>query len=113
MDKNTHIGALLKGYIKENNVSKAALARALEIGPANLEVRLKQDWIRTDILLKICTLLEHNFFADIATSLPEKFSTNKAKDSTKDNLIAELELEIKMLKRERDVLSNLISTKIK
>jgi hypothetical protein len=113
MENNIHIGALLKRYIKENNVSKAALARALSIGPANLEVRLKQDWIRTDILLKISILLEHNFYADIAAMLPEKFSTSKIKDSTKDNLIAELELEIKMLKRERDVLSNLISAKIK
>ena len=112
MENNIHIGTLLKRYIKENNVSKAALARALDIDPANLEVRLKQSWIRTDILLKISKLLEHNFFADIAAVLPEKFSTNKIKDSTKDNLIAELELEIKMLKRERDVLSNLIKAKI-
>jgi plasmid maintenance system antidote protein VapI len=113
MENNIHIGALLQRYIKENNVSKAALARALDIGPANLEVRLKQDWIRTDILLKISQLLEHNFFTDIAASLPEKFSTNKTKDLAKDNLIAELELEIKMLKRERDMLGNLISSKIK
>ncbi|MGQ7946440.1 hypothetical protein [Flavobacterium sp. WC2509] len=113
MEKNVHIGTLLKGYIKENNVSKAALSRALDIDPANLEVRLKQAWIRTDILLKISNLLQHNFFTDIAALLPDKFSTNKIGDQAKDDLIAELELEIKMLKRERDVLSNLISAKIK
>jgi DNA-binding Xre family transcriptional regulator len=112
MENNIHIGNLLKRYIKENNVSKAALSRALGIGSANLEVRLKHAWIRTDILLKISNLLEHNFFADIAALLPEKFLTNKTADSTKDKLIAELELEIKILKRERDVLSNLISSKI-
>lgn len=113
MENNLHIGALLKRYIQENNVSKAALARALGIGPPNLEVRLKQPSFRTDVLFKISNLLEYNFFADIATLLPEEFSTNKITDKTKDNLIAELELEIKMLKRERDVLSNLISARIK
>jgi plasmid maintenance system antidote protein VapI len=112
MENNIHIGTILKRYIKENNVSKAALARALGIGPPNLEVRLKQPSFRTDVLLKISSLLEHNFFADIATMLPKEFSTNKIENQAKDNLIAELELEIKMLKRERDVLSNLISAKI-
>lgn len=111
MEYNIHIGTLLREYFKENNVSKAALSRALGISSANLEVRLKQDWIRTDILLKISHLLQHNFFADIATLLPEEFPTNKETDKTKDDLITSLELEIKILKRERDMLSNLISTK--
>ena len=113
MESNIHIGTLLKRYIKENNVSKAALARALGIGPPNLEVRLKQPSFRTDVLLRISSLLEHNFFADIAAMLPKELSTSTIGDKAKDDLIAELELEIKMLKRERDVLSNLISAKIK
>jgi hypothetical protein len=112
MANNIHIGTLLKDYFKENNVSKAALSRALGVSPANFEVRLKQSWFRTDILLKISNLLEHNFFADIAASLPKEFPTNGAVDKTKDELIAALELEIKMLKREREVLSSLISAKI-
>jgi hypothetical protein len=112
MKNNIHIGTLLKEYFEANNVSKAALSRALEITPANFEVRLKQPWFRTDMLLKICQLLKHNFFADIGAFLPEEFPTNRTPDKTKDELVASLELEIKMLKRERDMLSKLISAKI-
>lgn len=112
--KNTiHIGKLLQDYIKENNVSKAALSRALDQNAANFEVRLKQPWIRTDILLKISHLLRHNFFADIAASLPKEFTSNQVIDKTKDEQISALELEIKILKRERDMLSSLISERIK
>jgi hypothetical protein len=112
--KNTiHIGKLLQDYIKENNVSKAALSRALDLNSANFETRLKQSWIRTDILLKISHLLHHNFFADIGTSLPKEFSSKQVTDKTKDEQISALELEITILKRERDMLSSLISEKIK
>jgi hypothetical protein len=113
MENNIHIGEILQRYIKENRVSKAALSRALGIDPANLEVRLRKSWMRTDVLLKISGLLEHNFFADIGGLLPEKFETNKAIDNSKDELIANLELEIKLLERERDLLSTLISGKMK
>jgi hypothetical protein len=112
MENNIHIGTLLQKYFKEKNVSKAALSRALGVSPANFETRLKQTWIRTDILLKISHLLQHNFFADIGASLPKEFPSNQVTDKTKDELIANLELEIKILKRERDMLSSLISTKI-
>jgi hypothetical protein len=112
MENNIHIGTQLKDYFKANNVSKAALSRALDISPGNFEVRLRQPWFRTDMLLKISKLLKHNFFADIGALLPEEFPTNIAPDKTKDELIASLELEIKILKRERDMLSNLISAKI-
>lgn len=112
--KNTiHIGQLLQEYFKKNNVSKAALSRALGLNAANLEARLKQSWIRTDILLQISQLLQHNFFADIGALLPKEFSSNKVADKTKDELITALELEITILKRERDMLSSLISEKIK
>jgi hypothetical protein len=112
MDNNIHIGTLLKDYFKENNVSKAALSRALGVTPANFEVRLRQSWFRTDILLEISHLLQHNFFADIGASLPKEFPSNQVTDKTKDEQITALELEIKILKRERDMLSNLISHKI-
>jgi hypothetical protein len=112
MKNSIHIGKLLQDYFKENNVSKAALSRALGLNSANFETRLRQSWFRTDILLKISHLLQHNFFADIATLLPEELPTNKETDKTKDELITALELEIKILKRERDLLSSLISHKI-
>nr|WP_315195745.1 hypothetical protein [uncultured Flavobacterium sp.] len=112
MKNSIHIGKLLQDYFKENNVSKAALSRALGLNSANFEARLKQSWIRTDILLKISHLLQHNFFADIGASLPKEFPSNQVTDKSKDELITALELEIKILKRERDMLSSLISDKI-
>jgi hypothetical protein len=112
--KNTlHVGELLQDYLKKNNVSKAALSRALGQNSANFEARLKQSWIRTDILFMISQLLQHNFFDDIGALLPKEFSSNKVADKTKDELVTALELEITILKRERDLLSGLISEKIK
>jgi hypothetical protein len=113
MKNNIHIGELLQLYFKENKVSKAALSRDLGITPPNLEVRIKKASFQTDTLLKISQILEHNFFADIAALLPSEFPTNKGVDTSKDELIAALQLEIKILERERDMLGNLISSKIK
>jgi hypothetical protein len=113
MESNIHVGKLLQDYFKENKVSKAALSRSLGINAANLEARIKKTSFRTDTLLKISRLLEHNFFADIGAQLPDEFPTNKPVDTTKEELIAALQLEIKILERERDMLGNLIGSRIK
>ncbi|MDI1257134.1 MAG: helix-turn-helix transcriptional regulator [Flavobacterium sp.] len=112
MPNNINLGALVSAYISENKISKTALARALDISPSNLESRLKKSFMRTDILLKICTALHHNFFADIAAALPAEFSVSAKPDNTKSDTIAALELEVKMLQRERDTLSGIISGKM-
>jgi hypothetical protein len=113
MEISLHVGEKIQQYIRENKVSKAALSRAMVISPSGLESRLKNAAFKTDALLKISQLLEHNFFADIAALLPSEFPTNKGADTSKDELIAALQLEIKILERERDMLGNLISSKIK
>lgn len=113
MKKEINIGTLLQDYIQQNKISKAALSRALQTDPANLEVRLKKAYMRTDFLEKICIVLKHNFFADIAEMFPADFSVNAQPETTKDELIAQLELEIKMITRERDLLAGVISGKLK
>ncbi|MGK4566986.1 helix-turn-helix domain-containing protein [Flavobacterium sp. 3HN19-14] len=109
MSININFGALLTDHIAKNKVSKTALADVLKISSSNLEARLKRTSIQADVLLKICDALNHNFFADIAALMPVEFSTSTNPDITKDERIAELELEVKMLQRERDVLSGVIS----
>lgn len=112
MENNIHVGKLLQDYFKENKVSKAALSRALGIDASNLEARIKKGSFQTDTLQKISRLLKHNFFADIGAQLPDAFLTNKPVDTTKEELIAALQLEIKILERERDTLCKLISSRI-
>lgn len=112
MAAKVNIGALLATYISNKNVSKTALAKALGISSSNLETRLKKSFMRTDVLLNICTVLNHNFFNDIAATLPTEFSVGTKPDTTKDETIATLELEVKMLQRERDTLSGIIGGKM-
>ncbi|MES2543938.1 MAG: hypothetical protein V4548_03570 [Bacteroidota bacterium] len=111
--KNTlHIGNMLQDYFNKNGVSKAALSRALQTAPSSLEARLKKATMPTDFLLKISTLLEHNFFADIAATLPLEFSSDTQRDATQEEKIATLELELKLLQRENETLTNLIVKKL-
>lgn len=112
MHETIHIGKLVSGYIAKNKISKAALSRALNIAPSNLEVRLRKEKMPTDFLLKISQLLKHNFFADIAETLPAAFSTTTI-DTSKDEEIAALKTEMAIIERERNLLLDIISNKIK
>lgn len=69
---------------------------------------MRNESIQTGILLDICYALKHNFFKDIANQLPDDFTTTNPTDksliSEKDQLIAQLQEENKVLKIQNDVL---------
>ena len=48
---------------------------------------------------------------DLAVQLPQEFSTYAPVDTGKDDRIAQLEDEVKMLTRERDLLSGILEKK--
>lgn len=108
MENTFHAGKFISKYIESKSISKAALARALNISPQTVEYRVKTSTIPTDFLLKMCHALNHNFFADIAQMLPETYSISNDIKDIKAIEIAYLKQEIAMLNREKELLASLL-----
>lgn len=108
MDNTLNAGKFISEYIEKKSISKAALARALNISPQTVEYRVKTATMPTDFLLKMCHALNHNFFTDIALMLPETYSTSTEVIDMKAIEIAHLKQEIIMLNREKELLSSII-----
>ena len=100
-----HSGLLLTTYFKEKRIRKSALAREMNRRPDTIYGFEKNSSIQTAILWEICHALKHNFFADIALLLPSTYSqTISAEALAKDQRIAELDQQIKILEAEKAVL---------
>ena len=99
-----HFGAIVKQYIDKNKITKASLARKLNISGSAIIAYQKSASLKTGTLLELSHALKHNFFQDIASMLPRAYSTDVPVDQTKDQRIAELELENMILKAEKAVL---------
>lgn len=109
---NIHIGELVARHIAKNNISKAALARALKVLPTTIEYRVKKSVFPTSFLLDLSHELQHNFFADIAQELPDTYTGGK-KASGNEEEIASLKQEIEFLKREKELLTSLLKQPVK
>lgn len=64
-DEKIHIGALVKKFVKENNINASELARELGKTRQNLYDLYKRDDVGVKELLSISRVLNHNFLADI------------------------------------------------
>lgn len=93
-------GKLLTNFFDEKRIHKSALARAINRLPKTVYSYEKNSSIQTSILWEMCHALKHNFFDDIATMLPDTFTTNRPVATTFAR-IAELEQEIEILNREK------------
>ena len=58
-----HAGNMILGYLKNNGISQAKLARDLKVDSAYLNRLKKKKSIETDRLFDICMVLGYNFFA--------------------------------------------------
>jgi hypothetical protein len=102
--RSLHFGAIVKKYIDKNKIAKASLARKLNISGSAIIAYQKSASLNTGALLEMTHALKHNFFQDIASMLPKTYSTDAPVDQTKEQRIAELELENMILKAEKAVL---------
>lgn len=99
-----HVGDLLKNYINDNRLYKSALARSLNVNDTVILAYQKRASINTNTLLRLSEALKYNFFADIAALLPTDFKKKDNPDTSKDQLIAQLQTEITILRAEKEVL---------
>jgi hypothetical protein len=99
-----HIGNLLHAYLEKNRIRRAALARKMEINLINLMKMEKKEHLNTSRLLEISTILQHNFFMDIAQLLPVNYKTSHDIFEEKNLEIEKLKKEIEKLTIEKDIL---------
>ena len=98
-----HSGEILATYFKEKRIRKSALARVMNRRPDTIYGFEKNGSIQTAILWELCQALQYNFFADMAAQLPADFATKSA-SSEQTDIIAQLEQEISILNREKNLL---------
>lgn len=96
-------GKMLRDYFAEKRIRKNALSRFMGKNISTLVVFQKNNSIQTKWLWELCHALQYNFFADIAAQLPGGFATKSASTEQADK-IAQLEQEIIMLNREKNLL---------
>lgn len=105
---NINTGALLRAHIQKNRILKSVLGSAINRNGLAVNEYMKNESIQTGILIDICYALKHNFFKDIANQLPDDFTTTNPTDqsliSEKDQLIAQLQEENKVLKIQNEIL---------
>lgn len=102
-----HIGNLLHTLFEKRRIHRAALARHLKIRLESLMKYETKESIQTARLLEICHQLQHNFFMDIAQTLPPNYASSQNIFEEKDQQIAQLQKEVEKLTIERDILLKL------
>lgn len=61
-----HIGAMLRAFIKDNGLNQAETARRSHMSPQALSGMLNRPSMQLEVLLRLCAVLKHDFFADIS-----------------------------------------------
>lgn len=105
--ENLNAAKMVKDYIEDNRYSKASLARAMGISNPSLSKRLNGTFMDVESLIRFSKFLNHDFFSDISDLL----EVQKSKNET-DIKIQELEKEVEILKRERDLLSEILKGRL-
>ena len=60
--KPPHIGHLIKEELQKQERTVAWLARKLHYSRQNIYHLFERQWIATDTLLKVCDILDYNFY---------------------------------------------------
>jgi hypothetical protein len=101
-------GKMIFDYITKNRMSKTELGSMIDRKGISITNYTRSKSIQTSILLSISHATKHNFFRDIADQLPQEYARVQVEDKTllneKDNLIAQLQEENKVLKIQNEIL---------
>ena len=67
-----HIGQKIREILNEEEITVVSFARQLSYTRTNIYKILDKKSIDTDLLLRICVILEHDFFSDYQNELHTK-----------------------------------------
>jgi len=114
---SVNIGMIIWKEMKRKNLTATALAESLGISKSRLQTIFKEPSIDTDILLKVCEVLNFNFFQLYEnTDLSKKIASHsllnaKAEIEMLKAVIKEknsiIELKDQLLKRQASMISSL------
>ncbi len=93
------VGILINYHISQQLVTKAAVARALNIRPKGLTAYCKRDSLQFAVLWKLSLVLKHNFIAHLGEYLPYRFETIcekalKEQLAEKEAIIQKMEIQM-------------------
>lgn len=113
MKRNTTVhalprtGELIQRVLQKRHMRKADLARSLHANNSIVNRFTNSKSMSLAKLAEISRVLGHNFFADLAATLPSDFTTLAAKDPFSEER-ARLQAEIARLQAENAVMERLI-----
>ncbi|MGQ7944898.1 hypothetical protein [Flavobacterium sp. WC2509] len=98
-DQYPLVGNFINYHISQQLVSKAAVARALNIDPKGLAAYCKRDTLQFAVLWKLSLVLKHNFIAQLGEYLPYRFETIREKAlkeelAQKEIIIQKMEIQL-------------------
>lgn len=83
-----HIGQLIKEKVTEKRLSQEALGKMINTTKQNVGNIYKRRSIDTQLLLKLCVVLEYNFFEAFYSEEPLKGMRKKEMDAIKAEIAA-------------------------
>ena len=98
-----HVGNMLAQLIKQKHISKAELARKLNIHAGGINQYIKQSTLHAALLWKIGEILQYNFFDVLSKEFPV---------STTSALEHDLQQQVTDLKKENELYQKILSGKL-
>ena len=102
-----HTGQLIKQKINGQLKSRSTLAREMGVPGTSIYAYEKRPSIQTNKLLRMCTVLRHNFFADLANLLPADYTVSVP--LAREELLQQQSIEIEKLRLENKLLKELLT----
>ena len=106
--KPPHVGKLITEVMHKRRIDWAALARAMDKNRTTVWKYEERQSLQVKILWHVCTVLKHNFFAEIAAQLPADYASNVPLDTATTDRIAQLEAENRDLQMQLDLLKEVM-----
>lgn len=103
-----HIGKLITEVMHKRRIDWAALARAMNKNRTTVWKYEERQSLQLKILWHLCTVLKHNFFAEIAAKLPTDYASNVPPDTATTERMTQLESENRDLKMQLDLLKEVM-----
>jgi hypothetical protein len=101
LNTSIHIGNIISKVLEDKHISVAELANQLHTDKSNMYKILRKSHIDTEVLYRICQILDYNFFSDYCeyennsnTHDRMRLALIKAKETQLDNLSATSDIEI-------------------
>lgn len=118
---NIVIGELIKAVADRRGINKSEMARRLNMSPTNVHKIFKRESIDTELLSRICVILEYDFFLHFITEKPADYLERVRESGIPLHLLSEAqekypaELDnckekVKMLERINTLLEDKIKT---